>query len=85
MNIDGRAHIIGPAFDDTIQKIPGVTTAPHRYGMAILKNGETVINIGQTDYPRTNYGPEHVEELPISAEDKALMLGGNAEAVFRIS
>jgi aminocarboxymuconate-semialdehyde decarboxylase len=38
-----------------------------------------------TDYPYTNYGPEHVEELPISNEDKALMLGGNAESVFRIS
>ncbi len=35
-----------------------------------------------TDYPYTNYGPEHVEELPISREDKALMLGGNAETVF---
>jgi hypothetical protein len=24
-----------------------------------------------TDYPYTNHGPEHVEELPISAKDEA--------------
>jgi len=38
-----------------------------------------------TDYPYTNHGPEHVEELPISSEDKGLMLGGNAEAVFGLN
>jgi aminocarboxymuconate-semialdehyde decarboxylase len=47
MNIDVHAHIIGPAFYDAIKKIPGVTTVPNRYGMGILKNGETVINVSQ--------------------------------------
>jgi aminocarboxymuconate-semialdehyde decarboxylase len=38
-----------------------------------------------TDYPYTNHGPEHVEEPPISTEDKGLILGGNAEAVFGLN
>jgi aminocarboxymuconate-semialdehyde decarboxylase len=38
-----------------------------------------------TDYPYTNHGPEHVTSLPISAEDKALMLSGNAERVFGLN
>jgi len=38
-----------------------------------------------TDYPYTNHGPEHVETLPISAEDKELMLAGNAERVFGLA
>ena len=35
-----------------------------------------------TDYPYTPHTPKYVEDLPISAADKELMLGGNAERVF---
>lgn len=36
-----------------------------------------------TDYPYIAHGdPGHVEQLPISAEDKAAILGGNAKRVF---
>jgi aminocarboxymuconate-semialdehyde decarboxylase len=35
-----------------------------------------------TDYPYTPHTPKYVEDLPISAGDKELMLGGNAERVF---
>jgi hypothetical protein len=38
-----------------------------------------------TAHPYANRGPEHVEELPISAADKGLMLGGNAAAVFSLT
>jgi aminocarboxymuconate-semialdehyde decarboxylase len=38
-----------------------------------------------TDYPYIGHGdPSHVTQLPISDEDKALILGGNAKRVFEI-
>ncbi|SDP61253.1 aminocarboxymuconate-semialdehyde decarboxylase [Rhodoferax sp. OV413] len=35
-----------------------------------------------TDYPFIDRGAEHVAELPISADDKDLILGGNARRLF---
>ncbi len=38
-----------------------------------------------TDYPYVPIGPEHVEDLPLSAEDTALITGGNATRVFGLA
>ena len=37
-----------------------------------------------TDYPFIDRGPEHVLQLPLTDEDKALMLGGNAHRLFKL-
>ncbi len=37
-----------------------------------------------TDYPFIDRGAEHVLDLPLSDEDKALMLGGNARRLFKL-
>ena len=69
MNIDVHAHIIGPAFYDAMKKIPGVTTVPNRYGMGILKNGETVINVNP-DWFATKH---HVAEMDKRRIDYSLL------------
>ncbi|HEV8015540.1 MAG TPA: amidohydrolase family protein [Stellaceae bacterium] len=69
MNIDVHAHIIGPAFYDAIKTIPGVTTVPNRYGMGILKHGETVINISQDWFDSKH----HVGEMDKRGIDISLL------------
>lgn len=69
MTIDVHAHIIGPAFYDAMKKIPGVTTAPHRYGIAIVKDGETVINVS----PDWFDAKHHVGEMDKRGIDLSLV------------
>ena len=57
MKIDVHAHIIGRAYYEAMMKIPGVTTAPSQYGLGLLKDGETIININPEWYdPRHHIG-----------------------------
>ena len=69
MSIDVHAHIIGPAFYDAMKKIPGITTVPNRYGMGILKNGETVINVN----PDWFDAKHHVNEMDKRRIDFSLL------------
>jgi aminocarboxymuconate-semialdehyde decarboxylase len=80
---EAQQKMQGKGFEEYAKNLYYDTCSIGQNGIMLAHNyvGREHMMFG-TDYPYTPHTPKYVEELPISAADKELCLGGNAERVF---
>ncbi len=82
---DARAKMMNKPFAEYAKNLYYDSCAISEDALMLAHNfvGREQMMFG-TDYPYTNHGPKHVEDLPITPAEKKMMLGDNAERVFRL-